>query len=230
MRRYNYRHQATWRNRREGYRLRIATLLLRIPNNWIGSISSKSDVTVKVLRCAPKNGHGGQSLVRIEGSEDVTEEDITSYIRTADPESEISYSKNGSGRFLASVDMQSCQTCRILGDSDCLLDSATSRPDGGIQLNIIAPNGAALTHLVDDLEGIGASVVVEKITILRTARELTTEQEKVLQTAFDLGYFDIPKKIKLDDLARRLNVSKATLDVVLRRAQRKVVASHIGNI
>jgi predicted DNA binding protein len=97
-------------------------------------------------------------------------------------------------------------------------------------LNIIAPNGAALTQLVDDLEEIGASVVVEKITILRTSRELTTEQERVLQTAFDLGYFDIPKKIKLDDLARRLNVSKATLDVVLRRAQRKVVASHIGNI
>jgi predicted DNA binding protein len=168
--------------------------------------------------------------VIIEGGDDVTEDDITSYIRTADPDSEVSYSKNGSGRFLASVDMHSCQTCRILGDSDCLLDSAISRPDGGIQLNIIAPNGAALTRLVDDLEDIGASVVVERITILRTARELTTEQERVLQTAFDLGYFDIPKKIKLDDLARRLNVSKATLDVVLRRAQRKVVASHIGNM
>ena len=72
-------------------------------------------------------------------------------------------------------------------------------------------------------------MVVEKVTILRTARELTTEQERVLETAFDLGYFDIPKKIKLEDLARRLNISKATLDVVLRRAQRKVVASHVGN-
>ncbi len=203
---------------------------MRVPDNWIGNISSKSDVTVKVLRCAPKNGHGGQSLVRIEGADDVTEDEITSFIKTADPDSEVSYSKNGSGRFLASVDMHSCETCRILGDSDCLLDSATSRPDGGIQLNIIAPNGAGLTRLVDDLKGIGASVVVERITILRTARELTTEQERVLQTAFDLGYFDIPKKIKLDGLARRMNVSKATLDVVLRRAQRKVVASHIGNI
>jgi predicted DNA binding protein len=204
--------------------------LLRIPNNWIGNISSKSDVTVKVLRCAPKNGQGGQSLVRVKGSEDVTEEDITSCIRIADPESAIGYSKNGSGRFLASVDSQSCQTCIVLGGSHCLLDSATSRPDGAIQLKIIAPNGAALTRLVGNLEEAGASVVVEKVSILRTARELTIEQERVLQTAFDLGYFDMPKKIKLDDLARRLNVSKATLDVVLRRAQRKVVASHIGNI
>ncbi|UCE45595.1 MAG: helix-turn-helix domain-containing protein [Methanobacteriota archaeon] len=110
-----------------------------------------------------------------------------------------------------------------------MLDSAVSRPDGGIQWNLIAPTGAALAQLIGDMKDAGADVVVEKVTILRTAHELTAEQEHVLQTAFNLGYFDIPKKIKLDALARRLNISKATLDVVLRRAQRKVVASHIGN-
>ena len=209
--------------------MRLATLLLRIPNNWIGHLSKNTDATVKVLRCAPKNGNGGQSLLRIESSIGISEDDIAYHIRSVDPESEVSFSRNGSGRFLASVDMHSCHTCRILGDSDCLLDSAMSRPDGCIQWNIIAPTGAALTHLVDEMRGDGTDVVVEKVTILRTARELTTEQERVLQTAFDLGYFDIPRKIKLEELARRLGISKATLDVVLRRAQRKVVASHIGN-
>ncbi len=207
----------------------MATLLLRIPDNWIGNLSSSSDATVKVLKCAPKNGNGGQSLIRIEGSEDVNEEVITNAIRSADPRNTVSLSRNGSGRFLATVDMHSCHTCRILGDSDCMLDSAASRPDGGIRWSVIAPNGAALTELADDMKRAGASVLVEKVTVLRTARELTIEQERALQTAFDLGYFDIPKKIKLEDLARRLNISKATLDVVLRRAQRKVVASHIGD-
>ena len=208
--------------------MRLATLLLRIPGNWISRLTSNSDVNVKVLRCAPKNGCGGQSLLRIEGSGAVRE-DVLSCLRSVDPGSEIRFSRNGSGRLLATVEMRSCQTCRILGDSNCLLDSAVSRPDGGIRWNLIAPTGADLTRLVERLKGSGTDVVVEKVTILRTARELTTEQERVLQTAFDLGYFDIPKKIKLDDLAKRLNISKATLDVVLRRAQRKVVASHIGN-
>ena len=204
--------------------------MLRIPDNWIGNLSSSSDVTVKVLKCAPKDGEGGQSLIRIEGSEDVNEEVITNAVQSADPKNTVSFSRNGSGRFLATVDMQSCHACRILGDSDCMLDSATSRPDGGIRWSVIAPNGAALTKLVDDMKRVGASVLVEKVTVLRTARELTIEQERALQTAFDLGYFDIPKKIKLEDLAKRLNISKATLDVVLRRAQRKVVASHIGDL
>ena len=209
--------------------MRLATLLLRIPGNWISRLAKDSDVNVKVLRCAQKNGRGGQSLLRIEGSDTIGEEDIRRYLHSADPQSEVSFSRNGSGRFLATVDMRSCSTCRILGDSDCLLDSAASRPDGGIRWNLIAPTGAALARLVEDLRDSGADVVVEKVTILRTARELTTEQERVLETAFDLGYFDIPRKIKLEDLARRLNISKATLDVVLRRAQRKVVASHVGN-
>ncbi len=209
--------------------MRLATLLLRIPDNWIGNLSSSSDVTIKVLKCAPKNAEGGQSLIRIEGSEDVNEETITDAVRTGDSKNTVSFSRNGSGRFIATVDMHSCHTCRILGDSDCILDSAASRPDGGIQWSVIAPNGAALTKLVDDMKRVGASVLVEKVTVLRTARELTIEQERALQTAFDLGYFDIPKRIKLEDLAKRLNISKATLDVVLRRAQRKVVASHIGD-
>lgn len=210
--------------------MRLATLLLRIPNNWIGDLCRATDTTVKVLRCTAKNGNGGQSLVRIESYDGVNEEDITKYVRSADPESDISFSRNGSKRLLATVEMKSCTTCRVLADSNCLLDSAVSRPDGGIQWNIIAPTGADLTHLVDSLKSKGATVAVEKVTILRTARELTTEQERVLQTAFELGYFDIPKKVKLDDLAKRLQISKATLDVVLRRAQRKIVANHIGDI
>lgn len=193
-------------------------------------MSSGEDVTVKVLRCSPKNGIGGLSLLRVEGSGEVSEESVVSHLKSVDPEGEVCFSRNVSGRLLAAADMQSCKACRILGDSDCLLDSATSRPDGTIQWNIIAPNGAALRGLVSELEAAGTSVVVEKIAVLRTARELTEEQEKVLQAAFDLGYYDIPKKIKLEELAKRLEISKATLDVVLRRAQRKVVASHIGDV
>jgi predicted DNA binding protein len=209
--------------------LRLASLLLRIPNNWIGDLCRTTDTTVKVLRCAPKNGDGGQSLVRIESIDGLSEDDIIRYVRSADPDSDISFSRNGSKRLLATVEMKSCTTCRVLADSNCILDSAMSRPDGGIQWNIVAPTGADLTHLVENLKGKGATVAVEKVTILRTARELTTEQERVLQTAFELGYFDIPKKVKLDELAKRLQISKATLDVVLRRAQRKIVASHLGD-
>ncbi len=99
-----------------------------------------------------------------------------------------------------------------------------------MQWNVIAPNAKALSVLVEKVTELGCTVDVEKISVLRTASELTVAQEKVLQMAYELGYFDIPKKVTLDTLAKRLEISKATLDVMLRRAQRKLVASHIGEI
>jgi predicted DNA binding protein len=200
-----------------------------IPDNWIGKMSSSTDATVKVLRCTPKDGGGGQGMVRIEGSASLSEERIVNHIKSFDKRNEVRFLESGPSQFLAMVELHSCNACRVLNDSGCLLDSASSRPDGGVIWNVIASNDAALTSLVDDLRAIGARVVVERVMVLRTARELTTEQERVLQTAFDMGYYDIPKRVRLEELARRLNMPKATLEVTLGRAQRKVVASRIGD-
>jgi predicted DNA binding protein len=94
----------------------------------------------------------------------------------------------------------------------------------------LAPNAADLRELVEKIKTLGGEVKVERISMLRTASELTVAQEQVLQLAFELGYYDIPKRTNLDRLAKRLEISKATLDVMLRRAQRKLVSSHLGGI
>ena len=45
----------------------------------------------------------------------------------------------------------------------------------------------------------------------------------MLKLAFEKGFFESPKKIKLDDLAKILGVSKSTASETLRRAIKKVV-------
>jgi predicted DNA binding protein len=208
----------------------MATLVLRIPGNWIGDLSSRCDLTVRVLRCVPRNGEGGQSLLQIDGPPDLTGDDIVGKIRDMEPGCNIEMTAAGPGRHVATVEIQKCLACRTVTDSGCFLDSANSVDDGKMAWNIIAPNAASLNSLVTKIKELGCSVEVEKISVLRTAKELTMEQERVLQLAFNLGYYDIPRKIKLDDLAKRLEISKPTLDIILRRAQRKVVSSHVGGI
>jgi predicted DNA binding protein len=46
--------------------------------------------------------------------------------------------------------------------------------------------------------------------------------------AYTLGYYDIPKKIGLVQLAERLDFSHSTLDMHLRKAERRLL-SHIMN-
>jgi hypothetical protein len=57
---------------------------------------------------------------------------------------------------------------------------------------------------------------------------LTEKQRKTLLTAYELGYYDIPKKVGLVRLAERLNLSRSTVDMQLRRAERRLLR-HIMN-
>jgi predicted DNA binding protein len=57
---------------------------------------------------------------------------------------------------------------------------------------------------------------------------LTEKQRKALITAYILGYYDIPKKISFVQLAERLDLSRSTVDMKLRRAERRLL-SHIIN-
>jgi len=57
---------------------------------------------------------------------------------------------------------------------------------------------------------------------------LTEKQRRAFITAYTLGYYDIPKKVGLVQLAERLDLAHSTVDVQLRRAERRLL-NHIMN-
>ena len=57
---------------------------------------------------------------------------------------------------------------------------------------------------------------------------LTEKQRRALITAYTLGYYDVPKKIGLVQLAERLDLALSTLDVHLRKAEHRLL-HHIIN-
>lgn len=56
---------------------------------------------------------------------------------------------------------------------------------------------------------------------------LSDRQEEALRVAVENGYYEVPRKINLDELCVLLNCSKSTLDVTLRNAERKVITHHV---
>jgi predicted DNA binding protein len=55
--------------------------------------------------------------------------------------------------------------------------------------------------------------------------QLSLEESNVLSKAIDLGFFEIPRKISLEDLANHLGKSKSALSVTLRKIiKKKVIA------
>jgi predicted DNA binding protein len=57
---------------------------------------------------------------------------------------------------------------------------------------------------------------------------LTEKQQEVLITAYRLGYYDLPKRVSSEELARRFKIRSPTLVVHRRRAERRLFAEIIG--
>jgi len=53
--------------------------------------------------------------------------------------------------------------------------------------------------------------------------KLTEKQKKALMAAYKLGYYDIPRRINSEKLARELNIGSSTLGEHLRKAERSLL-------
>ncbi|HJQ93180.1 MAG TPA: helix-turn-helix domain-containing protein [Candidatus Thermoplasmatota archaeon] len=61
---------------------------------------------------------------------------------------------------------------------------------------------------------------------MHKAALLTARQEELLLHCYGKGYYEIPRRSTLRALAKGLAISSASLSLVLRRAEAKVVAAH----
>jgi predicted DNA binding protein len=57
---------------------------------------------------------------------------------------------------------------------------------------------------------------------------LTREQRALLKLALELGYYEVPARVNLTQLARYTGVSKAAMSKKLRRAERKILFERLG--
>lgn len=53
----------------------------------------------------------------------------------------------------------------------------------------------------------------------------TTRELEILKFAYERGFFENPKKVSMDDIAKELGISKAAIDQLLRKALKKIVES-----
>ena len=54
---------------------------------------------------------------------------------------------------------------------------------------------------------------------------LNSQELEILNTAYELGYFDFPRETDLKELSRRLNMSESTVSYHLRNIERKILSN-----
>ena len=84
------------------------------------------------------------------------------------------------------------------------------------------------------LEGLEKAALHYRVLSLTDARfsqdsplsQLTEKQRRVILSAFNLGYYYVPRRVSSEGLAERLNIREATL-VMHRKAERRLLAALI---
>lgn len=206
-----------------------AALRVTLPCSWVTEVTSAHGATVNLVEQKPAGGTILQSLVELDpgGAEPQAVVDTLRRNRFVHSVEAIVPPK---GKILATLLVDNCHACHELAQSECFLTDATATEGGGLEWHLLAPHRSAVEALVQTLSARGIAVELMAIKNVRGSGSLTDRQERVLSLAFQLGYFEFPKKIGLTELAKKLGVSKAALSETLRTGEEKILHSYFQGL
>jgi len=121
------------------------------------------------------------------------------------------------------------------GGSMPYLSTPFELKDGKLRITLLGSSSQVKRYL-NDLSK--QTLVKYRIASLTDARfppnspmgRLTDKQRRVLVTAYRLGYYDVPRRITSEELAKNLNLVKSTFSAHVRKAERRLLAELLSEL
>jgi len=199
-------------------------------DDWVLETLRDQGVRFRLLTCRPSDG-GRRRLVRLM-EVDGTGEALSGAMRRLRVRlgsRDVTTTDLGPERQLLRVASPLPPTCAAafdLGDF-CLSCPFLDEPPGGTRTNwsVLVPRIGDARRLLAAAghRGEGRPGLV-RAGALRRPGTLTSRQERALHVAFQLGYFDYPRKAGLSAVAARLGVGRSSALELLRKGMTKLAA------
>lgn len=174
-------------------------------------------VSMRIVTCNMQDDHTGCSLLRISDASDSL---VPGHIVT--DVGDCSLIKSRQGQYLALVTNRACPLAMVVSGSGCILTSAYPRTDSLIEWTLIGPTSGRIHDLLRTMREEGYEFKLVSSEAVRDMPVLSPKQDLYFTTAWEAGYYDILKRISLDELAENLGCCKSTLNITLRAAERNV--------
>lgn len=98
--------------------------------------------------------------------------------------------------------------------------------DGDAAMSLVGPQGA-IAGTIDEYERAGLSPTLQRLGSYegpdRPLDDLTDRQREVIETAHELGYYEVPKQATTDEVAAELELDDSTVSEHLQRAERNLL-------
>lgn len=102
--------------------------------------------------------------------------------------------------------------------------------DDGVTMSLVGPQ-EAIAGTLDKYEREGVSPELRKLGEYQGRTqpldELTDRQREVVQTAFEMGYYEVPRNVSNEDIAVELDLDSSTVAEHLQRAERNLLSYHL---
>ena len=201
-----------------------ATILARGNQKWIDAITSRYRAKFRLLHSKPSRGRDGV-LQPFEITVDQGfKEKMLGHLTNSAEISEFEVTDSGHGRLFGLIRSKGV-IMRCIAESDCFLISASGEYGVPIAWKVLGTK-SSLRRLMTGLKKRKIRYEVADISAVKRKRVLTTRQEWLLRSAFERGYFDYPKKVRIRPLAGLLGVTAPTLHESLRKTQRRLIEEH----
>lgn len=195
------------------------------PHRWIHTAVSTFSGTVEILDSKMLPRDAVEHLFDIQVRPGQMDELLTALKQDEDLIN-IETVKSKSGHVYGSASSLRCTVCKEVARSKCFLASVDVTSEGA-RWTIIG-NNDSFRELLAMLEKRNIPLEVKMKRNLEDSELLTARQEQLLSVAFERGYFDFPKKVKLEELATLADVKTSTLAEILRRGQKKVLGEYLA--
>lgn len=200
-----------------------ARLLVEDPENWVKSVAESG--SVKIMDVKIPGNRLTQNFVEIS-SEKMTPDELVRHLREARGIVKTDLSKADKNRVVGTVTTHDCPVCSTFAGLDCFLVSASTKGGGKMEWRVFVSGDEGLKSLFKRLDRNGVEYSVISLTHKMRKREVTSRQEEIARVALDLGYFEFPKRIRLEELAEKLGLSPGTLSEILRRAEKHILSKY----
>ena len=128
---------------------------------------------------------------------------------------------------IISVKMSDPWIMRIFIRYQVLIQYPLKIMEGGIEFKLIATRNK-MDRILKALESQRVKTKIKDIGRYKPQKLLTPRQEEILKVAYESGYYEIPRKISLSQLAARIGISASALSENLRRIERRFAAEYLG--
>lgn len=202
-------------------------------SHWMTQLGERFQARTRVLLCRP-TGPGEAKMIRILeiGAEPGKMPAIVRFIRRAAPKGAVTFSARAPHHLLVWAVEPMPAACAAVFHVGAVCTACPLSNDGfgseeevrhqwSLLLPRMSPRARGLLKVFDPRDGTAA---ILRVGGLAPETELTTRQERAVETAFRMGYFDHPRKAGLAEVAKVLGVSRSTTLELLRRGLTKVLS------